>query len=151
MVILLSNLKGYVIAGVLVMVLAANVLAQRMQFSRWLYAPLLALLVLVSIVSREWVLSLPFTARIAWVALVLPLPIFFAGLIFSTTFRRAAVPSAVFGANLVGAMVGGFCEYLGMAVGTGSLMGIVLGAYVASWLCVTVFGGRSALRAPGTA
>lgn len=132
-----------VIAGVLVMMLAANALALRLQFSRWLYAPLLAALVVVSVVSRSWVLTLPFEGRVAWVALVLTLPIFFAGVIFSTTFRSAPVPSAVFGANLIGAMVGGFCEYLGMAVGSRNLMLVVFGAYVASWACMTLIGRRS--------
>ena len=45
-------------------------------------------------------------------------PIFFAGLVFSTTFRREAQPASAFGANLLGATVGGFAEYLGMVVGS---------------------------------
>jgi hypothetical protein len=37
------------------------------------------------------------------------------------------------GANLVGAMLGGFSEYLGMAVGHDALLLLVLAAYLASW------------------
>ena len=55
-----------------------------------------------------------------------------AGLIFSTTFRLAAIPSSLFGANLIGAMIGGFCEYLSMIMGNQNLMFLVIGAYVAS-------------------
>ena len=63
----------------------------------------------------------------------MPLPVFFAGIIFSTTFRDAP-PSAVFGANLIGAMVGGFCEYLGMAIGNHRLSLLVIVAYLGSML-----------------
>src|SRR4051812_19946930 len=98
------------------MVLAANLVATRLaRFSTWYYAPLFAALLLLWLVPRELVLGWPWEARVAWVALVVPLPIFFAGLVFSTTFRCAAAPAAAFGANLIGAMVGGFSEYLAMA------------------------------------
>jgi hypothetical protein len=74
--------------------------------------------------------------------LVVPLPIFFAGLVFSGTFKRTANPSAVFGANLVGAMVGGFAEYLSMATGSRSLVAIVIGAYSVSFLAVSFHAKR---------
>jgi len=64
--------------------------------------------------------------------MVVPLPIFFAGLIFSTTFRQAVNPSSFFGANLVGAMIGGFSEYLSMVIGNQDLMFLVIGAYLVS-------------------
>jgi hypothetical protein len=105
------------------------------EFWSWLYAPLLASLVVLWIVPREWVLSLSFAARVAWAILVVPLPIFFAGLIFSTTFRDSDRPAAVFGANLIGATLGGFLEYLGMAIGTGALSTIIIAAYLASLAC----------------
>ena len=40
--------------------------------------------------------------------------------------------AAAFGANLVGAMVGGFVEYLSMATGSRSLVVVVTGAYLVS-------------------
>jgi hypothetical protein len=122
-----------VVGGVLLMVLAANLLASRVKaFSFALYLPLLAALVLLFVVPRETVLAQSFGLRLLWSLLVVPLPIFFAGLIFSTKFRETASPSAAFGANLIGAMCGGFCEYLGMAVGHHWLAVIVLAAYLAS-------------------
>src|SRR5438874_1912931 len=63
---------------------------------------------------------------------VIPLPIFFAGLIFSTTFRDATDPSLALGSNLLGAMVGGFAEYLGMIMGMKALLLIVLLFYLSS-------------------
>jgi predicted membrane-bound spermidine synthase len=131
-----------VIAGVLLMVLLANSVASRLRrFSRWWYAPLLGSILLVYAVPREVILSLPFVGRVAWTALGVPLPIFFAGLVFSGTFKRTTHAAAAFGANLVGAMVGGFAEYLSMATGSRSLVVVVICAYFVS-LIATVVGER---------
>ncbi|MFZ0734635.1 MAG: hypothetical protein WAM79_20115 [Candidatus Sulfotelmatobacter sp.] len=122
-----------VVTGVLLMVLAANLLAMRMsRFRIWLYAPLVATLLLLYFVKRDTILALSFNERLLWSLLVVPLPIFFAGLIFSTTFRQASNPSSFFGANLIGAMIGGFSEYLSMIIGNQNLMFIVIGAYLVS-------------------
>lgn len=122
-----------VVAGVLLMVLAANIVALRLhEFRMWMYAPLIATLLLLYFVKRDTVLALTFDERLLWSLLAVPLPIFFAGLIFSTSFREVSSPSSVFGANLIGAMIGGFCEYLSMKVGNGNLMFLVIGAYLVS-------------------
>jgi hypothetical protein len=108
-----------VVAGVLLMVLAANLMAMRMSgFRTWLYVPLIATLLLLYFVRRDSILALSFDQRLLWALLVVPLPIFFDGLIFSTTFRQASNPSSFFGANLIGAMIGGFSEYLGLVMGS---------------------------------
>ena len=135
-----------VVTGVLLMVMAANLLAERLKaFSLWMYAPLFMALALLLIVPREAVLGLAFPERLLWALVAVPLPVFFAGIIFSTTFREATVPSAVFGANLIGAMVGGFCEYLAMAVGSQRLSLLVAVAYLLSMLTLLV--ARRSLRA----
>jgi hypothetical protein len=122
-----------VVAGVLLMGLAANIVAMRMsRFRMWLYAPLIATLLLLYFVRRDSVLELSFDQRLLWSPLVEPLPIFFAGLIFSTTFRQGSNPSAFFGPNLIGAMIGGFCEYLSMVIGNKNLMFLVIAAYLIS-------------------
>ncbi len=127
-----------VVAGILLMVIAANLVAERLRgFSPWLYAPLFATLVLLLVVPRESILDFGFAGRMAWTLLVVPLPVFFAGIIFSTTFRDAVSPSAVFGANLIGAMLGGFCEYLSMAIGNHRLSILVIVAYFGSMYVVT--------------
>jgi hypothetical protein len=126
-----------VITGVLLMVLAANLTAiRRTSFSRWLYLPLLLSLLMLYFVPRDSILALPLVARLMWSLLVVPLPIFFAGLIFSLTFRDGGNPAQLLGANLIGAMVGGFAEYLAMVTGQQALMLIVVGAYLASFACV---------------
>jgi hypothetical protein len=124
-----------VVAGVLTMVISANLLAERIRaFSLWMYAPLFASLALLLLVPRESILQFEFLGRLLWTLLAVPLPILFAGIIFSTTFRDTAAPSAAFGANLIGAMVGGFCEYLVMAVGNHQLSILVAVAYLGSLL-----------------
>ncbi|MFZ0806383.1 MAG: hypothetical protein WAN03_09380 [Candidatus Sulfotelmatobacter sp.] len=122
-----------VVTGVLLMVLAANFVALRWsQFRMWMYAPLIATLLLLYFVNRDAVLSLSFDQRLLWSLLIVPLPIFFAGLIFSTTFREVSNPSALFGANLIGATIGGFCEQLSMWIGNRNLMFLVIAAYLLS-------------------
>jgi hypothetical protein len=122
-----------VVAGVLLMVLAANLVAMRIRrFRTWMYAPLIITLLLLYLVKRESILALTFNQRLLWSLLVVPLPIFFAGLIFSTAFREAVNPSSFLGANLIGAMIGGFSEYLSMVIGNQNLIFLVIGAYLVS-------------------
>ncbi len=132
-----------VIAGVLLMVLLANGVAGRLRgFTPWLYAPLIGSLLVVYAMPNDAILGLPFAGRLAWTVLVVPIPIFFAGLVFSGTFKRTALSSAAFGANLVGAMVGGFAEYLSMASGRRSLVFVIVGAYLVSLLATLAVGRR---------
>ncbi|MDB6095531.1 MAG: hypothetical protein JWM32_3093 [Verrucomicrobia bacterium] len=133
-----------VVTGVLLMVMAANLVAGRLKgFSPWMYLPLLLSLALLLVVPRDQVVAFDYGARMAWALLVVPLPVFFAGLIFSTTFRQVTVPSAAFGSNLIGAMVGGFCEYLAMAIGSVSLSLLVAVAYLLSLWVLMIMRRRS--------
>jgi hypothetical protein len=132
------------ITGVLIMVLAANWVVEHFHlvFHAWLYAPLFAWLVMLLVVPRTAILAQPLAVRVAWTLLAVPLPVFFAGLIFSTTFRVSANRPAAFGANLIGATLGGFCEYLSMWMGIAALGYVVIGAYAAS-LCFVLISRRS--------
>ena len=138
-----------VITGVLLMVLAANLLAMRIAGSPlWLYAPLFASLLVLYLVPRNAILWLPLAQRVAWTLLIVPLPIFFAGLVFSTTFREGGRnTSQLLGANLIGAMIGGFSEYLGMAYGNEKLLLLVIAAYLASFFIRVPVGMRVRLAA----
>jgi hypothetical protein len=124
-----------VVSAILLMVIGANLVAERARsFSLWMYAPLFAILAILIIVPREHVLEYDFAGRLFWTLLVVPLPVFFAGIIFSTTFRDAKFPAAAFGANLIGAMLGGFLEYLTMVIGNHLLSMMVIVAYLGSLL-----------------
>lgn len=127
-----------VIAGVLLMVLLANWVALKFLkgFTPMLYVPLFCALALLLFVPREAILGQSYSVRLIWTLVAVPLPIFFAGLIFSSTFKNAAHPASLFGSNLIGATIGGFCEYLGMWIGSEALSYIVIAAYVASLVSV---------------
>jgi hypothetical protein len=121
-----------IVAGVLIMVFLANAFSFHLRYSRLFFLGLFASFGVLYVVPNSMVLSWGFAERLLWTVLAVPLPIFFAGLIFSTTFRITQRPSAAFGANLIGATAGGFCEYLGMAIGYRHLSLLVVAAYLGS-------------------
>ena len=115
------------------MVLLANFSASRLKtFSLLLYVPLVASVCFLYFFPHSVVLTWSYYAKFLYSVLVIPLPIFFAGLIFSLSFRTTENPSFAFGSNLIGAMVGGFLEYLGMITGSKTLLLIVVVLYLAS-------------------
>lgn len=122
-----------VILGVLLMVFMANLAAVKLQrFSLILYLPLIASILFLYFFPTAKVLAWPFLLRLVYCLAVIPLPIFFAGLIFSSTFRETRDPSFSFGSNLLGAVVGGFAEYLGLITGMKALLLVVLLFYLSS-------------------
>jgi hypothetical protein len=78
------------------------------------------------------------------VLLFLSLPVFFAGLVFATLYRRSKVPSVAFGYNLFGAMVGGLLEYSSTALGINNLNLLCLALYAT--LAIILVGRRIALE-----
>ncbi len=66
--------------------------------------------------------------------LVLTLPLFFSGLIFSSELARGGNLSNVLASNLFGAMLGGFLEYNSMYWGYGSLTWLGLAIYAIAFL-----------------
>jgi hypothetical protein len=53
------------------------------------------------------------------------LPIFIANLIFAARFKGVGSSTVAFGANLLGAMVGGALEYLALILGFNALLVVV--------------------------
>jgi hypothetical protein len=135
-----------VFSGILLMILAANaVVARRAEVNRgatytWLGASLL----LPYLAGLTWLNAWPFTWRAAIGALATSLPIFFAGMIFATSFRRVRDASGALAANMFGALVGGILEYSSMAWGIRSLTLLVLALYGMSWLALAFRGWRLA-------
>jgi hypothetical protein len=56
--------------------------------------------------------------------------VFCAGLLFSSSFRRSSSTATDFGANLLGAIVGGVGEYLSLVAGYRFLLIVVAVCYV---------------------
>ncbi len=66
--------------------------------------------------------------------LFLLLPVYFAGIIFAQSFRMAKLAGPAIGANMFGAVLGGWVEYLSMLVGFRALVLLALLLYMASLL-----------------
>jgi spermidine synthase len=113
-----------VFAGVLLSVLAAIETARRVRLPRpvLLYLGLLAALVLAWVIPPAALLSLPVVPRfVAGVALAFA-PIYLANLVFAQRFAKTGASTVAFGANLLGAMVGGALEYMALISGYRSLL-----------------------------
>src|SRR5437868_262092 len=122
------------IASVLVMALASAIVASRVEIHRrWIVAA--ALLALVAVNYAVPVGRVTFESRalesLFYGALVFS-PVFCAGLLFSSSFKESSSTANDFGANLLGAMVGGVGEYLSLLAGYRFLLILVAACYVAA-------------------
>jgi len=120
-----------VFAGVLLSVLAAIEVARRVRISRpvLLYPALLAALALAWLVPGDLLLDLSPVPRFLVGVTIAFLPIFVANLIFAVRFKGVGETTTAFGANLLGAMVGGALEYLALILGFNALLVIVAICY----------------------
>jgi hypothetical protein len=123
------------IAVVLVLVVAANLtveLARPLPYPA-AYAALAAALLAGYLVGPEAALGRG-TGFALLYSLLLLLPIYFAGLVFSRSFGRASASGPAIGVNILGSVLGGWTEYATMAVGIRGLALLALAFYLASWL-----------------
>ena len=120
-----------VFAGVLLSVLAAIEVARRVRIARpvLLYPALLAALALAWLVPGDLLLDLGPVPRFVAGVTIAFLPIFVANLIFAVRFKGVGESTTAFGANLLGAMVGGALEYLALILGFNALLGVVAVCY----------------------
>jgi len=125
-----------VFAGILLSVLAAIEVARRVRLPRpWLlYGALLAALGVAWAIPPAALLDLPVPLRfLAGVAVAFS-PIFLANLVFAQRFRNVAASTVAFGANLLGAMLGGALEYLALITGYRFLLILVAVVYGLAFL-----------------
>jgi hypothetical protein len=128
--------NALVFAGVLVAVFMAVELSRhvRLPSPLLLYVSLGIALALAWIVPQESLLGLSLMPRfLAAVALAFT-PVFLANLIFAQRFEQVGSSTAAFGANLLGAMIGGLLEYSAMVVGYRALLILVLVLYSGVYL-----------------
>ena len=125
-----------VFAGVLVMVLAANLFVSRARPASLVpyYVGLLLALAVTVIVPMDAFLGLPRIWQIAGASLLAFAPMLFAGVIFAVSFSRSPAPDRDFGANVAGAMTGGLAENASMLLGFRYLGLLVIAMYALSWL-----------------
>jgi hypothetical protein len=79
-------------------------------------------------------LELPFGLRLLAATLVTFGPVFVANLLFAERFRTTAKSTTAFGANLLGAMIGGTLEYASLVIGHRSLIVLAAVAYLAAYV-----------------
>ncbi|HKW00791.1 MAG TPA: methyltransferase domain-containing protein [Vicinamibacterales bacterium] len=125
-----------VFAGVLIMVLAANLFVSRARPASLVpyYVGVLLALALTVIVPMDAFLGLPRVWQIAGASLLAFAPMLFAGVIFAVSFSRSAAPDRDFGANVAGAMTGGLAENASMLLGFRYLGLLVIAMYGLSWV-----------------
>ncbi|MGH2679875.1 MAG: spermidine synthase [Actinomycetota bacterium] len=119
--------NALVFAGILVSVYLAIEVARRVRFRHpaWLYAPLLAALILAWAIPAESLLGLDFLPRFAAAVTLGFTPVFIANLVFADRFRDVGSSGIAFGTNLLGAIVGGVLEYGALVTGYRALLIVV--------------------------
>jgi hypothetical protein len=119
--------NALVFAGVLASVLIAVEVSKRVTFQKpaRLYLLLLAFLVVAFVVPPSWVLSLSPVPRFLAAGVLAFGPIFTANLVFTQRFKDVGSSTVAFGANLLGAMVGGLFEYSSLIFGYRPLLILV--------------------------
>jgi hypothetical protein len=148
--------NALVTAGVLVAVFAAVEVSRHVRVRRpaLLYLCLLAALVVAWAVPPSALLGLSPVPRFLAAVAIAFAPIFLANMVFSQRFRDTADSTTAFGANLLGAMIGGVLEYLSLIVGYQWLLGLVALLYALAFIAGRVHlraAGPALTRVPGTA
>ena len=126
--------NAIVLSAVLVMILLANLVA-----ARWpapghgpCYLGLLLTILLLHGIPLDRLFLASELAKGLAVGGLFTLPLFFAGLIFITSFRGAPRKDAAFGANLLGAILGGFLEGIAFITGMRALLLLAAALYLLS-------------------
>ena len=128
--------NAFVFAGVLVIVLAAVETTRRFRTPPLpvVFGGIAVSLAVSFFVEPAWLLTLPFLPRLL-VAIVLAfVPIYLANVAFSKRFGASDDSQSAFGLNLLGAMLGGCLEYLGLLTGYRNLLLIVAVIYLFAFL-----------------
>jgi hypothetical protein len=128
--------NALVFAGVLAIVLLAIEVERRVRIGRppLLFGLLLVGLAAAWLVPTDTLLGFAVVPRFVLATALAFFPIFVANLIFAERFRDTADPTAAFGANLLGAMLGGTLEYLSLLIGFRALLFVVAGLYGLAYL-----------------
>ena len=128
--------NALVFAGVLAIVLLAIEVERRIRIgrTRLLFGLLLAGLAIAWLVPTDALLTFSVVPRFLIATTLAFFPIFVANLIFAERFRDTVDPTAAFGANLLGAMLGGTLEYLSLLIGFRALLFVVAGLYLIAYL-----------------
>jgi spermidine synthase len=127
-------INSIVFFSILVMILLSNLYVLMASPRKlWPYYAMLVISLLVNtVVPMDYFLSLPGAGRLIVSCVVVFVPIFFAGVIFATSFRDSPRPDVDFGSNIGGVIMGGLSEYFSLVVGFNSLLYLAIAFYLVS-------------------
>jgi hypothetical protein len=119
--------NALVFTGILLAVYLAIEVARRVSLPSPipLYGALLAGLLVAWLTPLRQLLALPLLPRFVVATTLAFIPVFLANLVFAQRFRDVARSSVAFGANLLGAMLGGVLEYTSLVTGYRALLIVV--------------------------
>jgi hypothetical protein len=138
--------NALVFFGILASVLAAIEVAERVRLPRaLLYGALFVAMAVAWVVPTEALLGLPLPARFMAGVAVAFTPVFIANVVFAERFASVGASTDAFGANLLGAMLGGVLEYASLMVGYRALVVLVAILYVFAF-AIAAASRRRALR-----
>ena len=145
--------NSLVFLGILVAVYLAIEVARRIELGPpWrLYAALLLALAVAWVVQPDLLLQLSIVPRFLVATAVAFVPVFLANLVFAKRFRDVAASNVAFGANLLGAMVGGVLEYASLVTGYRALLILVGALYAAAFGLQRFQVGRQVMAGPASA
>jgi spermidine synthase len=128
--------NALVFFAILGSVLAAVAVNSRLRSHdpRLLYAGLATSLLIAYLLPPSSLLIEQPALRYAVGSLIAFAPVFFANLVFTFSFRDSEAADLAFGANLVGAMVGGVLEWSALVTGYQALLLVVAAVYLLAWL-----------------
>ncbi len=124
------------LSAILLMLVLANFWVERRKPDRLgpYYVALIACLIAIYVVPWQ---QLPFGPRSlgTLLAAAYGLPVFFAGVIFTETFRRCEDKSRSFGSNIVGAVAGGLAQNASFVIGLKALLLLAAIFYLFAAVC----------------
>jgi len=126
--------NSIVVSGLLCLIVAANLVYQAWPGIPlwWAYAGLMLTLVVMYVVPTNRLFFESWITRALVSTLVLCAPVFFAGIVFVSSFARVKFEGSALGSNLFGSLAGGLLESLSMWFGLKALTLLAAGIYLGS-------------------
>ncbi len=137
--------NSIVVAAILVMVLLANLLVAKSGISS-VKIPYLLLFISIMLnyaIPAKHLSGLGTSMKVLLAGSYVTLPLFFAGIIFIISFKKAPARDIAFGANILGAVLGGITEYLSLAIGFRVLYLVAIFYYLISYLSISKAAAQS--------
>jgi spermidine synthase len=129
-------INSLVFFAILVMILLSNlfVLVLKPKHLAPYYLGLLAALLINAFVPMDVFLDLPGASKVIASCAVVFIPVFFAGVIFASSFAQSQQPDIDFGSNVAGVILGGLSENASLILGFDKLLLLAVSFYVLSAL-----------------